>query len=135
MIGFDKPGHVDRILAQLQRSRPKTNGGWTARCPAHEDHNSSLSIDVRDGRILLKCFAGCDAESIVRAVGLTMADLFDEQTQPVRTSSPLRRGSGGQYGPRPLRRLRRASPISHMRGISPPSFSDRFVGKTFHPGC
>jgi hypothetical protein len=52
---------------------------WIARCPAHDDHTASLSIDVGDdGRVLVNCFAGCAAEAIVAAIGLTMADLFSE---------------------------------------------------------
>jgi hypothetical protein len=55
----------------------------SARCPVHDDRSPSLSIGLgRDGRVLLRCHAGCDAESIVAAMGLTMADLH-----PRRTSS------------------------------------------------
>jgi len=51
--------------------------GWTARCPAHEDARSSLSIGRgAEGRWLLKCHAGCSFDAIVAAVGLTPADLF-----------------------------------------------------------
>ncbi len=33
---------------------------WTARCPAHEDARSSLSVaQGNDGRALLTCHAGC----------------------------------------------------------------------------
>ena len=55
----------------------KVPTGWTARCPAHEDHNNSLSVgEGRDGRVLVKCFAGCTPEAIVEAMGLNMSDLF-----------------------------------------------------------
>ena len=48
-----------------------------ARCPAHEDRRASLSIgEGDDGRVLIKCFAGCAFEDIVRAVGLEPRDLF-----------------------------------------------------------
>ena len=41
----------------------KQESGWVARCPAHEDHNPSLSLkDADDGRVLVKCHAGCHAE-------------------------------------------------------------------------
>lgn len=36
--------------------------GWQARCPTHDDKVASLSIAERDGRVLFKCFAGCDNE-------------------------------------------------------------------------
>jgi hypothetical protein len=55
----------------------KTPRGWTARCPGHDDKQNSLSVgEGKDSRILLNCFAGCTPEAIVRALGLTMADLF-----------------------------------------------------------
>lgn len=56
----------------------QANGsGWMARCPAHEDQRSSLSIGSGDdGRWLLKCHAGCPIESILTAAHLTKADLF-----------------------------------------------------------
>lgn len=38
----------------------RTGAGWKACCPAHEDHDPSLSITAgKDGKVLLKCFAGC----------------------------------------------------------------------------
>jgi hypothetical protein len=37
-------------------------GGYgRARCPAHNDRNPSLSIrEAADGKILIKCHAGCE---------------------------------------------------------------------------
>ena len=52
-------------------------GEWT--CPAHEDRNPSLSVSNGDGRVLVKCHAGCTTEQVVAALGLTVSDLFDEQ--------------------------------------------------------
>ena len=38
----------------------KAGGGWTARCPSHDDHEPSLSIrDGDDGKVLVRCHAGC----------------------------------------------------------------------------
>jgi hypothetical protein len=65
------------LLGRLTAVR-STAAGWVARCPAHEDHRPSLSIAQRDGRILVKCHAGCLTESIVQALGLNLADLFVE---------------------------------------------------------
>jgi hypothetical protein len=50
--------------------------GFMARCPVHADDKASLSISERDDKLLLNCFAGCATEAVVRAVGLTMRDLF-----------------------------------------------------------
>lgn len=48
----------------------KQNGnGWEARCPAHSDHNPSLSINEgEDGKILMYCHAGCEYDDIVDAI-------------------------------------------------------------------
>ena len=56
----------------------KCGSGWTARCPAHDDKENSLSINRGNGLWLIKCHAGCESENIVSAVGLKLSDLFDE---------------------------------------------------------
>lgn len=72
---------LDTIQAQLdaQGCSPKaTADGLTAKCPAHDDKNPSLSVDSgNDGRVLLHCHAGCPTEAVVAALGLTLRDLFD----------------------------------------------------------
>jgi DNA primase len=70
---------VDLLLSQLQKVQQRGKGQWLACCPAHEDRSPSLAIkENHDGRILVKCFAGCGATDVVHAVGLTLADLFPE---------------------------------------------------------
>ena len=57
----------------------KAGDGWLARCPAHEDRRQSLSIGAGEaGKILVRCHAGCSAQSIVGAVGLKLSDLFSD---------------------------------------------------------
>jgi hypothetical protein len=65
------------LLARLRNARP-TPKGWTARCPAHEDRHNSLSIAHRNGRWLLKCYAGCEWRAIVDALGIDASELFEE---------------------------------------------------------
>ncbi len=66
-----------KLLTKFAKVK-KTPSGWSARCPAHEDGQASLSIaEGRDGRVLLKCHAGCDYKKIVSALGLEERDLFD----------------------------------------------------------
>ncbi len=67
-----------------------SGAGWVARCPAHGDREASLSIGQGDdGKILVNCFAGCDPERIVEALGLTMADLFTNDGRGSRIPSRI----------------------------------------------
>ena len=80
---------IDRVLARLPDAR-RASAGWQARCPAHEDRSPSLSIREGSGAILLHCFAGCDTSEIVAALGLRMADLFDEPLHPQALAAQTR---------------------------------------------
>ena len=65
-------------------------GGWSARCPAHDDHRNSLAVgEGEDGKILLTCFAGCTVDQIVKALGLTMPQLFPHPVRPRLTVEAL----------------------------------------------
>ena len=66
------------LLNRLERVRETTPGKWRARCPAHDSQSLTLAIAEIDGRTLIKCFAGCETEAILRAVDLSFADLFDQ---------------------------------------------------------
>ena len=70
------PPDVNALLSRLDRVR-QFGKGWSARCPAHEDRNASLSIAAGDdGKILAHCFAGCHVSEVLGAIGLQLADLF-----------------------------------------------------------
>jgi hypothetical protein len=72
---------IERILPRLERVRTKQRGGWTARCPAHDDRHPSLGVrETSDGTVLVNCLAGCNASDIVRALGLELRDLFPAQS-------------------------------------------------------
>jgi hypothetical protein len=76
-------GPLSLVLSRLERVRP-SGKGFTAKCPAHADRPASLSLcEGNGGTILLHCFAGCPALSVVQAVGLSLADLFPERIGPV----------------------------------------------------
>ena len=68
---------AEKLLNRLDRVKQTAPGKWIARCPAHDDHNPSLSIrEFDDGRVLIHCFAGCGTDDVLAALGLTMGDLF-----------------------------------------------------------
>lgn len=59
---------IDALLNRVidaTSAKPKAGGGYIGHCPAHDDKSPSLSIDVVDGRILVKCWAGCTQESVI----------------------------------------------------------------------
>ena len=71
------------VFAALVRARRVGAGRWLARCPAHDDRNPSLSIGTgHDGRVLLRCWAGCRTSDILAALGLTPKDLFPSGSPP-----------------------------------------------------
>ena len=43
----------------------KKGGEWLCRCPAHEDHDPSLAIIEKSGKVLLTCRAGCSNDAVI----------------------------------------------------------------------
>jgi hypothetical protein len=102
---------LERLLSQMTDAKPAGQGQWAARCPAHEDRRASLSIsEGDDGRVLVRCHAGCSVDAIVEALGLTVRDLFPEghephptfngqRTRPGKTSNNGRARTSARPGP------------------------------------
>ena len=64
-------------IAEHFGGRRVSSGRWMAKCPAHPDRSPSLSIAAgRDGKVLVRCFAGCDLSAVLRSAGLTIDNLF-----------------------------------------------------------
>lgn len=73
---------IQRLLSRLEQVRQTGTNEWMACCPGHADRNPSLSIKQAGHRVLINCFAGCEPRVVLSAVGLTMADLFDQPITP-----------------------------------------------------
>jgi hypothetical protein len=88
---------IERILPRLERVRKKQRGGWTARCPAHDDRHPSLGVrETSDGTVLVNCLAGCNASDIVRALGLELRDFFpDSRAMPTSAVNANRKPAPG----------------------------------------
>lgn len=83
---------LDEFLSRLHNVH-----GHSAQCPAHDDHANSLSVSTgKDGRIVVKCHAGCSAEDICAALGLKLSDLFAEPL-PHSAAPPAKRTLSAQY--------------------------------------
>jgi hypothetical protein len=77
---------VEMVLDRFEGVE-KNGAGWKARCPVaghgrgRGDRNPSLHIGEGDnGRVLIICWAGCDTEDVLNAVGLQMNELFPRST-------------------------------------------------------
>jgi len=71
----------------------KSGNAWIAHCPSHSDKTPSLSIaEGTDGRVLIKCHAGCTIEKICADMRINLSDLFVKQLPaPQPTVAPLRK--------------------------------------------
>lgn len=68
-------------IAKLLDGVRQTTQGFTACCPAHDDHDPSLSISTgEDGRILIHCFAGCSIHEVCDALAIPVRALFPHST-------------------------------------------------------
>jgi hypothetical protein len=75
---------LDDILAGLQGVK-RSGDGYVALCPAHDDHEPSLSVTAAsDGSVLVHCHGGCSAEAVMAAIGLELSDLFPAEGKPRR---------------------------------------------------
>ena len=82
---------ADKLLPRLDKVRQVKPGKWIARCPAHDDKSPSLHItEAEDGKLLVKCWAGCSVVKIVTAVGLELRDLFPDSGSKPRRPGPTR---------------------------------------------
>ena len=85
-----KMNKIDSLLQRLIKVKGR-NGNWTACCPAHEDKSPSLAVrQHEDGRILLHCFGGCDVNTVLGALGMTITDLFPEKIGKDHSLKPIK---------------------------------------------
>ncbi len=89
----------EEFVSRLEGVRSSGRRTWTSKCPAHDDRSPSLSVREKDdGRILIRCFAGCEAQAIVESLGLTFSDLYPDK--PIS-----HRERGVRHNPRDLLQL------------------------------
>ena len=78
------------LLKELPGFKATGKNQYEARCPAHDDAKASLSISTgTDGRILLKCHAGCSVDAILEKIGLDKKDLFPTNGNKQKSESRL----------------------------------------------
>jgi hypothetical protein len=122
---------VQRVL-QLLDHVVRHGEGWSARCPAHEDHDPSLSVtEGNDGRVLLYCHASCSTDAIVTALGLGLGDLFEQRSVEAGES-----GSAGASGGLTLAQLAEAKhlPAAFLRSVGCADAPGPSVRIPYHDG-
>lgn len=86
---------IDIVLDRLASFGVKPSGRdrWRACCPAHGGKNrSALSVGVgADDAVLIRCWSGCEVDSIAQALGLELAELFPPRLEAGQGASKPRR--------------------------------------------
>jgi hypothetical protein len=116
----------DALSAGGHVIRPRGTDAFMASCPLHTDHTPSLSVTWREststgrsGAVLLHCFS-CQAGAvdITAALGLRVADLFDNPAPPATEHKPLahrrRAPRPSRTGPLPPRITVEHGPAQHQ---------------------
>ena len=82
---------IEKLLSRVDGVRTTGQGKYVACCPSHEDQSPSLAItEATDGKILIHCFAGCETEDVITAVGLRFSDLYPEPLNGEYSRKPIR---------------------------------------------
>ena len=82
---------IETVISRLDGIRETAPGRYLARCPAHDDRSPSLAIkDGDDGRVLIHCFAGCETENVLSALGMTFSDIMPEHVGSEHSYKPVR---------------------------------------------
>ena len=106
-----------RLLELLEGVKETGPGRYIARCPAHDDRSPSLAIrDGDDGRVLIHCFAGCETEDVLSAIGMTFSDIMPE-------------GVGAEHSYKPVRN--RISPRDALATLNHESLVVAIIGADF----
>lgn len=88
---------LESVLDRLKGVQ-ESNGSYKALCPAHRDNEPSLSIkEGDDGKVLLRCFAGCTLGDVTEAIGLSLRDLFPEPSSGAHSNGKMHRNVAEAY--------------------------------------
>jgi len=113
-----RSGYDAVITALLSRDLLNIKPGTRqmARCPAHEDKRESLAVAQGDnGVALIHCFANCPTPEVVKALGLSMRELFGDRPE-VDAAQYIYRDIDGS----PLIRVTRTWPKGFRQGAWDP---------------
>jgi hypothetical protein len=90
---------------------------WMAQCGAHDDHTPSVSVREVGGAVKVHCFAGCDRDAVLGAVGLHWRDVTPFRAGGA-TSSTFQRPVVRPVPPKPKAELDRILDAVHFCGLT-----------------
>lgn len=61
---------LEEVLNRVIVTRQLSNGDYRCVCPAHEDDEPSLDVGFRNGKLYIKCWAGCSKDEVLKAIGI-----------------------------------------------------------------
>ena len=69
---------INDVLSKLEGVKQVGTNKWKAKCPVHNDNNPSMTVSVKDNRVLCYCFS-CQAtgKDVAEAIGLPVSSLFE----------------------------------------------------------
>jgi hypothetical protein len=90
---------VERLVTALAGQHVKQlRDGYRAKCPAHDGQSKdSLSLRQIETQALVHCFGGCDTADVMTALGMTVADLYDEPRSGVKYQYTDRNGTPTRF--------------------------------------
>ena len=69
---------INDVLSKLDGVKQVGTNKWKAKCPVHNDKNPSMTVSVKDNKVLCYCFS-CQAtgKDVAAALGLPVSSLFE----------------------------------------------------------
>lgn len=81
--------HIDEILQHFQGVKQLGRDHYKVLCPCHDDHEPSLDICEKDGKILMSCpVCGADGRRVMETLDLPVRELFADQRRYKRDEKP-----------------------------------------------
>jgi putative DNA primase/helicase len=103
----------ERILKALGAKRHGRR--WLASCPSHNDRNPSLSIVEQDGKVLVKCWAGCSQDEVISA--LKARGLWEGRGSGFGAEGTTRGNQASEAQKDPMKSWRNADPFTRGTAV------------------
>lgn len=108
---MDRPECFGRFFSALQGKTGEITdsaGGWSARCPVHDDEKQSLSIRIGSkNQLMVKCHAPSCAQfsskefvrRVIESLGLSFSDLYEKTGRSMPHASTEKQPGQGRANP------------------------------------